>query len=259
VKELNSYKITLTTLEPFRIGTSRDVMSAFDNPVAMIGGKVVVQGPTLKGFLRNKIEEYLIDNYSGNDLMKPCIPSSENTLSADEKILIKDGRYRAGGVCKYSSEDSRNRSSSICPVCYFLGANGLNGFVRVPYLYTESRPEELYSVRTDRATATVVERTNRNYQIIADNIIFEGTLEILTEDSINGWTLGRMREIQDSSRLDIWLNETSKKYNKKFIELSKDELISEFILERLIGKNILGGFKSKGCGKVEITVNKLTD
>lgn len=259
MKSTDKYKITLTTLEPFRIGTSKDVMSAFDNPVAMIGGKVVVQGPTLKGFLRNRIEEYLIDNYSGNDLMKPCIPSSENTLSADEKKLIKDAKYRAGGACKYSSEDSRNRSGSICPVCYFLGANGLNGFVRVPYLYTESRPEELYSVRVDRAKDTVVDRTNRNYQIMSDNVTFEGSLEILTENSINGWTLGRTRAIQDSNKLDNWLNETSRKYNRKFADLTFDKLIEEFITEQLKGENIIGGFKSKGCGKVKITVEKLND
>ncbi len=255
MKKINRYEITLNTLEPFRIGTSKDVMSAFDNPVAMIGGKVVVQGPTLKGFLRNKIEEYLIDNYSDNEFMKPCIPSSENTLSSDEKILIKNGKYRPGGACKYSSEDSRNRSSSICPVCYFLGANGLNGFVRVPYLYTESRPEELYSVRVDRAKDTVVDRTNRNYQIMADNVIFKGTLEINTENSVSGWTLGKARGIQDNNKLDKWLNENSKKYNNNFTELTYKELIEEFIIEQIQGENIIGGFKSKGCGKVNITVN----
>lgn len=257
MKNIDRYEITLTTLEPFRIGTSKDVMSAFDNPVAMIGGKVVVQGPTLKGFLRNKIEEYLIDNYGENDIMKPCIPSSVNTLSSDEKILIKNGKYRPDGACKYSSENIHGRSSSICPVCYLLGANGLNGFVRVPYLYTENRPEELYSVRVDRAKDTVVDRTNRNYQIMADTVIFRGTLEILTEDSINGWILGKARGIQDGNKLDEWLNENSKNSNKKFTELTHDELIKEFIVKLIEGENIIGGFKSKGCGKVKIAMKKL--
>lgn len=252
MKKINKYKITLTTLEPFRIGTSKDVMSAFDNPVAMIGGKVVVQGPTLKGYLRNKMEEYLIDKYSKNNLMKPCIPSSENTLSADEKILINDGKYRLHGACQYSSEDTRRRSETICPVCYFLGANGLNGFVRVPYLYTESRPDELYSVRADRAKDSVVDRTNRNYQIMADNIVFEGILEILISNSINGWELGKIRNIQDKNKLDNWLNENSVKFNKRFMGLTFNELFEEFIKDRIEGENIIGGFKSKGCGKVNI-------
>jgi hypothetical protein len=254
MKSFKKFSIALVTVDPFRIGTSKDVMSAFDNPVAMIGGKVVVQGPTLKGFLRNRLEEYLIDTYGGNDLMKPCIPSSENTLSADEKILIKDGKYKPNGACHYSSEDARKRVSPICPVCYFLGANGLNGFVRVPYLYTESRPDELYSVRADRAKDAVVDRTNRNYQIMADHTVFNGILEVLTDNSLNGWKLGQKRKIQDSDRLDSWLNERSVKYSKKFMELTYDELIAEFIINLLNGENVMGGFKSKGCGKVNITV-----
>jgi CRISPR/Cas system CSM-associated protein Csm3 (group 7 of RAMP superfamily) len=255
MKKIAEYEIVLTTSEPFRIGTSKDVMSAFDNPVAMVGGQVVVQGPTLKGFLRSRIEEYLIDKYAENALMKPCIPSSENTLSKDEDMLIKAGRYREKGACQYSSEDPRKKSNSICPVCYFLGANGLNGFVRVPYLYTESRPEELYSVRIDRAKDTVVDRTNRNYQIMPDKVVFKGTLEVLTKNNVNDWELGKIRKIQDSNKLDGWLNEISVKYKKKFMELNPEELIEEFILERIRGENIIGGFKSKGCGKVNITVN----
>jgi hypothetical protein len=169
--------------------------------------------------------------------------------------MIQAGRDREMGACQYSSEDPRKKSNSICPVCYFLGANGLNGFVRVPYLYTESRPEELYSVRIDRAKDTVVDRTNRNYQIMPDKVVFKGTLEVLTKNNVNDWELGKIRKIQDSNKLDGWLNEISVKYKKKFMELNPEELIEEFILERIRGENIIGGFKSKGCGKVNITVN----
>jgi hypothetical protein len=254
MKAYKKYEITLKTLEPFRIGAPKDVMSAFDNPVAMIGGQVVVQGPTFKGFLRNRIEEYLIDSYPGSELMKPCIPSSANTLSADENMLIAGGKYRRNGACQYSSEDTRKRSDSICPVCYFLGSMGLNGFVRVPYLYTEKRPEELYSVRLDRAKDTVVDRTNRDYQIMADHVVFRGTLEVMTENTVTGWNLGRIRNIQDGNKFDGWLHETSKKYSKKFIGLNHEELIEEFLLDNIRGENIIGGFKSKGCGKVSIEV-----
>jgi len=136
-----------------------------------------------------------------------------------------------------------------------LGANGLNGFVRTPYLYTERRPDELYSVRIDRAKDSVVDRTNRNYQIMADNIVFQGTLEILTENTVNSWELGKIRNIQDNSKLDNWLNEKSINYNKKFIEMTHDDLIKEFILDRINGENIMGGFRSKGCGKVRIDID----
>jgi hypothetical protein len=259
MKEIKRYKIMLTTLEPFRIGASKDVMSAFESPVATIEGKVVVQSPTLKGFLRNKMEEYLIDKYPKNDIMKPCIPSSEKTISADERILIQDGKYRDKGACQYSSEDFKKRSNSICPTCYFLGANGLSGFVRVPYLYADisNKPDELYSLRIDRAKDTGVDKTNRDYQIMPDNVVFKGNIEIMIKNGVNDWELGRIRKIQDNNKLDGWLKETSVKYQKKFIDLTPDELIEEFVLDRLKGEGIIGGFKSKGCGKVIIEVTPL--
>lgn len=256
MKDYIKYNVELKTLEPFRIGASKDVMSTFDNPIATIGGRVVVQGPTLKGFLRSQIEEYLIDQYSDISVMKPCIPSSERTLSADEKMLIAGGKYRAKGACSYSSEDMKNKSDSICPACYFLGAMGLNGFVRIPYLYTETKPEELYSVRLDRAKDTVVEKTNRDYQIMADNVSFTGTLEVMSGNTVNAWVLGKVRSIQDNKKLDGWLNETSKKFSKRFTDLSAEELAQEFLVERINGEHVIGGFKSKGCGKVSITCLK---
>lgn len=199
MQRFKKYEVILTTSEPFRIGTAKDVMSSFENLVASIGGRVVVQGSTLKGFLRNRMEEYLIANYKDKDSMKPCIPSSMNTLSEDEKVLITQGKYRAKGACQYSSEDKNKRLMSICPVCYFLGANGLNGFVRVPYLYTESRPEELYSVRLDRAKDAVVDKTNRGYQIMPDKVVFKGTLEVLTENHVNDWELAKLGKFRKAT------------------------------------------------------------
>jgi CRISPR/Cas system CSM-associated protein Csm3 (group 7 of RAMP superfamily) len=234
-------------------------MSGLDNPVAMIGNRAVVQGSTLKGFLRSRIETYLIDRYPNDKVMKPCVPSSENTLSADETLLIQDGKYREKGACQYSSEDGRKRSSTICPACYFLGAMGLPGFVRVPYLFTEKRPEELYSVRVDRAKATVVDKTNRDYQLMADNTVFTGVMEVAAKDTVTKWELGKPRKIQNGTQLDSWLSVTSVKFGKRFSDLSADELIKEFILDRLNGEGIIGGFKSKGCGKVSIEVRPRND
>lgn len=245
MKEARRLKITLITKEPFRIGAFENVMSAIHNPVATVGGRAVIQGSSLKGALRTAIEDYLIQECSDIPEMKPCIPSPENTLSQDEKELIEKGKYRKGGGCHYSE---RNKSSSICPVCYLLGATGVSGFVRVPYLYTDVAPEELYAVRIDRATNVVREKTNRDYQIIKDGTKFEGELEILIKDSRRNWTLGEKRSIGKEARGfygDSWLNE----------RWNAERIIKELIKERLEDINILGGFKSRGCGKVEIKVN----
>src|SRR5439155_10479814 len=162
-EQIERFQITLTSLEPFRIGAPQDVMEGVDNPIATIGSRAAVLGPTLKGALRANIEKYLIEHYATDDDMKPCIPSSEATLSEEEKKLISNRIYRVGGSCLFSR---RNKSPSICPACYLLGAQGLVGFVRVPFLLTDVTPEELYSVRIDRAAGVVSERTNREYQIL---------------------------------------------------------------------------------------------
>lgn len=247
MKEMRRLKLQLTTKEPFRIGALKDVMSVIDNPVATIGGRAVIQGSSLKGALRANIEEYLIEKFPDDNNMKPCVPASMNTLSDDEKSLISAGKYKPGGACHYSV---RNKSTAICPACYLLGANGLMGFVRVPYLYTDRTPEELYSVRIDRGTGVVSERTNRDYQIMADEIVFEGVLEILINDPRRNWILGQKRPIGLSDKNfqgDKWLETNS---------WSSEKIIKELIIERLESISLLGGFKSKGCGKVKIMVSE---
>jgi hypothetical protein len=90
-----------------------------------------------------------------------------------------------------------------------------------------------------------------------DKVVFKGTLEVMIRNEVNDWELGKIRKIQESNKLDGWLNESSIQYKKKFIDLTSDELIDEFILDRIRGENIIGGFKSKGCGKVNIATNKI--
>jgi CRISPR/Cas system CSM-associated protein Csm3 (group 7 of RAMP superfamily) len=246
-KKTRNFSISLVTKEPFRIGALQNVMSGIDNPVTTIGGKVVIQGSSLKGALRACIEEYLIDTYLNDPLMKPCIPSSYNTLSPDEKKLIEKGKYREGGGCSYSP-NPRNRSESICPACYLLGAQGLIGFVRIPYLKTDTIPEDMYAVRIDRASGVVSEKTNRDFQIIADEITFTGIMEVIVKDSVKMWELGKSRIIDE--KLGIGANDAWLKDGK----WSADKIIQELIVERLKTVNLMGGFKSKGCGKVKIDV-----
>ena len=249
-REIRTLKLSLKTLEPFRIGAKQNVMSAADNPVTSIGGRVVIQGSSLKGALRANIEEYLITKYSGIDALKPCIPSAPNTLSADEKELIQKKKYRERGGCSYSP-DPRKKSDSICPACYLLGAQGLVGFVRVPYLYTDKTPEELYAVRIDRATGVVSEKTNRDFEIMSDGIEFSGNIEIVIKDPIKDWELGKSRILDKKLGIganDEWLNSG---------EWNAERIIRELIEERLKNISLIGGFKSRGCGKVEISVTRV--
>ena len=249
-KEIRRFEIKLVTKEPFRIGAQQNVMSGVDSPVTTVGGRVVIQGSSLKGALRAQIEEHLIDQYPNHPAMKPCIPSSYNTLSPEERKLIEKGKYREGGGCSYSP-NPKNRTESICPVCYLLGAQGLVGFVRVPYLYTEAPAEDMYAVRIDRASGVVSERTNRDFQIMADGIEFTGELDVIVNDTVKGWELGKVRTIDEKLGIganDLWLKDG---------KWHAERIIKELIIDRLTGINLLGGFRSRGCGKVQLKVSDI--
>jgi len=233
------YTVELTTEQPFHIGAVRDPMSDVHNPFTVLGGRVVVQGPSLKGALRAQLEEYLILNYSDNPAMKPCIPTPN--LSQDERILVDEHKKYRGVCC------AKGRGPyKLCPTCYLLGTMGLVGFVQVPYLYlvSEDEIEEIYCNRRDRALNTVAEGKNFTIQAIPDGAVFRGTLEVLLHDEIRGWTLGQPRKL--NSYKDVWLEGTPR--------WKQEDFIKEFILDRLTSITRMGGMVSKGFGNVRITV-----
>ena len=251
------FKVVLETLEPFRIGGKEDPLSGAETPVARVGNRVVVPGSSLKGAFRAEVEGFLINTYfqgewSENEKnLQPCIPTTE--ISADEWKLVNEGKYRDMKVkgryrgCHYPCKDRDcNEAHSICPVCYLFGAQGLNGFLRVPFLYVDISTSELYSARIDRAKKVVSERTNRPYELIPEGTKFEGELFLLAEDDILGWKFGEPRPLKDKTLGDKWLEEG---------EFNEETILKDFVIERLKSINMLGGYKSKGFGRVKITVN----
>ncbi len=253
--ETRRYRIVLETVEPFRIGALENPLSDVRNPVTRVGGRVVVQGSSLKGALRAQVERHLIENYRNVAGMQPCIPSPESGLSQAEQQLIPEV-FKRGGGCRYQEPERRRGNQPppqprdyeyICPACYLFGAQGITGFVRVPYLFSEAVPEDLYAVRIDRASGTVAERTNRDYQIIAPGVQFAGTLEVLLRDPVRGWELGKARKLPlAATRGDVWLADG---------KWSQERILDELVVKRLEAIDLLGGFKSKGAGQVKIRVS----
>ena len=263
------YKIELEATEPLRIGAVEDPRSGIHNPVAKVGEKVVIPGSSLKGALRAEIEQFLVETCydensqswpQGKTVFQPCIPSERPSI--DEQALINSGKYRSEAChypCKFEerlergarifrgkcTSDGKANAHTICPACYFLGAMGLSGFVRVPFLYAQISPEELYSARIDRGRKTVVEGTNRPYQLIAANTKFSGKLVIIVEDPVARWKIGEPRPLSDKTLGDKWLESST---------LQAEELIKTYVLERLKNIKLLGGYKSKGFGAVKIEV-----
>ena len=200
----------------------------------------------------------LVDSYYDNgrwrdgfEHFKPCIPADE--LSVDEIQLVKAGKYREqGGNCRYPCIDKKcgkGKSHSICPVCYLLGSMGLNGFVRIPFLYADTSASELYSSRIDRATKTIAHGTNRPYELVPDGTVFKGMVTVLLEDTILNWKLGEPRNLGEArTQGDKWLE------GKRVDEKAQEDFIKAYITDRLNAIKVIGGYKSKGFGVVEISI-----
>ena len=265
------YKVELEGAEPLRVGGVKDPRSGIENPVTKVGDRVVIPGPSLKGALRAELEQFLIETFHTKASpewqkdklpFQPCIPATK--VTTDEQMLINSGRYKPEAChypCKYEerrdrrgeftgecAKDGSPNPHAICPICYFLGAMGLPGFVRVPFLYAEISPEELYSARIDRSRGTVVDGTNRPYQLIPAGTKFTGELVITIVDPVTGWRIGEPRPLGDKTLGDKWLQEEKP---------DAEELINTYIIERLNNIKILGGYKSKGFGGVNIKVTPM--
>jgi len=253
------YAVKVRTLSPFRVGGVADPLSQADLPIAIVGGRPCIPGSTLKGALRAEIERWLFANaYDArrnrwkDDEWKPCIPVPPT--SQEEKRLIEAGRYRDRS-CSYGRTDRgrhgdgrEGRAKTICPVCYLLGAQGLVGFVNVPFLFAEPGYQNLYSSSIDRASGTVKTGTNRPYQLVPQDTVFAGDLEVILEDDFLGWKLGSPRPLKENPDADAWLKG----------EPWEPEKLARFVVERIEAIEHLGGYRSKGCGRVGITVEETT-
>lgn len=250
-REVRRYKVTLTLSMPSRVGAVDDPISGADNPIAKVGNRLCVPGPSLKGALRNQLERYFWglsgEGNRSDPLLLPCLPATKPTK--DEQNLREEGKFRKTS-CTYKDKDQDKDQDkiTICPVCYLLGAMGLVGFVNVPFLFGDEKFEELYSARIDRASGTVARGANRSYEFAVPQMKFSGDLEVLVKDKFLGWEFGKPRPLK-SSGADDWA--------KKFTEADQDELIDAFVVKRLEAIDKIGGYKSKGFGGATIKVEKI--
>lgn len=238
-----AYQIEVEALEPIRVGGAPDPLSGQDNPVATVGSRPTIPGSSLKGALRAEIEGYLILRYfdqrskrwsADHEVMKPCMAAT--SVSTGERALLDEGKYRKNCTYPLSGDPL-----SVCPACYVLGAQGLVGFVKVPFLWCDPSPDALYSARIDRSSGTVAKGTNREYQLLPPGTRFTGTLFLLQEDRVLGWRFGEPRPLPGGP--DRWLTK----------DWDTEKVLKELLLERLQAISYLGGYKSKGMGRVRVT------
>jgi CRISPR/Cas system CSM-associated protein Csm3 (group 7 of RAMP superfamily) len=245
MRQWKKIKITLTTEAPFRIGGVKPIPGTtdIDSPVVKLGDKIVVQGTSLKGAYRAELERYFIDTYFDrgskkwkNEWLKPCIPADEKTISADEQKLVNEGLFKYS--CEYPAA-----GKYVCAPCYLLGARGLVGFVHVPFLnLTKGSSEPLAFIRKDRVSGTSAHGALAKFEAIPEGSTFEGTMNILLQDDVIGWSLGQKRSLAGSLG-DKWLEMAG--WNKEKIE-------KDLIIDRLQNIKHVGGYLSKGFGVVKI-------
>ncbi len=265
MKEVYRYKITLTTRSPLHVGGVDEPLGGPDeNPVAVIGGKPCIPGPTLKGAYRAQLERFLIERKrqsNSEDLkeLTPCLTTTQP--SPAEEDLAREGNYRKKScrLGRTEKPETEEPQTPICPACYLLGAQGLVGFVSVPFLFAEPgvKIETLYSSRIDRGTGTVAKGANRSYQVIPPNSTFSGELELLVEDPFLKWKFGEKRPIKDQKGkpldVDQWLDAPHN------LPKEPQKLADILIKQQLEAIKLIGGYRSKGFGQVEIKVKQETE
>ena len=144
-------------------------------------------------------------------------------------------------------ETPAQANSNICPVCYLLGAQGIIGFVTVPFLYASVSQEELTEISVDYSRHTARSGGLRSLEFVPTKATFSGVLQLLVRDTTRGWELGKSRP--GFEKEDSWLAKG---------EWTAEKIENELVKERLEAIKILGGFKSKGFGKVKITVTPIS-
>lgn len=231
-----------------------------------VDGIPMIPASSFKGAIRSKMEWLLINKQKElrdlfnipndeeyKDILKPCIPDAHPTKAEQE---LRGNKYRWNNCevqvdenrINFSKKDRGNKLG-ICPVCYFMGAAGLIGFVRVPNL-TAVDPDCIVDqtcIRIDRKTENATRGAKVDVESVKPVTVFSGTIEII-EENPQGFVFGQPRKI-GGIVIDKWLENWEVKDPKN----RKEILFQEIFIPTLDNIKMLGGHKSKGAGKVNIT------
>jgi CRISPR/Cas system CMR subunit Cmr4 (Cas7 group RAMP superfamily) len=120
----------------------------------------------------------------------------------------------------------------------------LPGFVRVPFLFADGSSTELVSLRLDRATRAGRSGSNRFYELVPQDTVFKGKLYVTLEDTVSGWSLGQARPLGERrAKGDKWLEGEN---------YQPEAFLKEFLFDPLVSIKTIGGYKSKGFGRIQI-------
>lgn len=222
----------------------------------------MIPASSFKGAFRYQVEQLLIDKkddlkqkleITDDELIKPCIPAPRPS-KAEQKLLQLGYRKH----CEIKVEEDKveipqkkGQPIGICPVCYFFGATGLMGFLRIPNFWPEAGEYRIdqTSIRIDRESGTAATGAIVTGEHVKPGTIFKGTLEIVAQQRT--FQFGKAREV-GGTKVDLWLDGIA----SKPIEEVQLLLINEILIPALNNIIVLGGQKSKGAGKISLELNK---
>ncbi len=246
-------KVTVQEGSFLHIGGSPSPLTEKKAPIFSVDGKPAIPASSFKGAFRYQMEQLLINKkdelksklgITDDELIKPCIPAPRPSKAEQE--LLGSG-YR--GHCEIKVEEDRVNvpEKGLCPVCYFFGATGLMGFLRIPNFWPEVGEYRIdqTSIRIDRGSETAATGAIVTGEQVKPGTIFKGTLEIIAQQRT--FQFGRAREI-GGTKVDLWLDGIA----SKPVEEAQLLLINEILIPALNNITVLGGQKSKGAGKVSI-------
>lgn len=251
-------KITVAEGSFLHIGGTGSVLSKKDQPIFSVDGQPVVPASSFKGAFRHQVELLLIDkkadlalalDLSGNkaDLLKPSIPAPRPSKAEQD---LFDRGYRRESWIKVGGDKLQVASGGICPVSYFFGAAGLEGFLRIPNFLPQPGEWRIDQtrIRIDRKTGTAAPGAIVTGEQVKPGSVFAGKLLIFQQR--HGTALGHCREI-GGTKVDLWLVEWSERDDNE----RQLFLINNILIPALNNLRVLGGQKSLGAGRVGIILH----
>ncbi|MCX7732445.1 MAG: RAMP superfamily CRISPR-associated protein [candidate division WOR-3 bacterium] len=258
------------------IGAAPSPLSEKKGAVFKVDQTPVIPATSFKGALRYKLEQLFIKNqdeflkkfHPGKpDSLKPCIPAPNPTIQ--ERCLF--GYRKSACNVQVSDSGSQEGELGVCPVCYFLGCTGLMGFLIIPNFYPEEGDWiiDQTNIRIDRKTNTAASKAKVDGEQVKPGTKFKGEIEIILKTP-QGFEFGQPRKLaietkQGSRIIDNKLAIETKQKSRiidKWLESwdesapdRKNILVNDILIPAIKDIQLLGGQKSRGAGKVEVSAD----
>jgi hypothetical protein len=257
------------------IGASKSPLVGKDLPLFKIDDRPVIPGTSLKGAWRSRLEALLQEkssDFAGKlsakpEHLKPCIPTTRPSPAESDKFAGK--RWLTG--CQIEMDRDRisinpreGNRTFVCPVCYFFGANGLQGFLRIGNLVPAAPIASVFDqtiTSRDRALDGVRKGALASGEHIKGGTKFQGLAELLLFDGT--FTFGEARAVRFEEgrqgqkkpveiHFDPWLEAFAKKQSD--LNERRLTLLNEWLIPAFQKIDMLGGHRSKGGGRVNVGI-----